>query len=117
MRILPGLLLLLFVSCTQKKEAVIKPDFDSIAEKYVRLGLTIGQYDPDFVDAYYGPDSLKPATIKNIVFPKDSLLNAVNELRSKFSSFADSSTINDTIRQRAKWISKQLVAFERRIKI
>jgi hypothetical protein len=33
----------------------------SLAEEYVRLGLEIGQYDQSFVDAYYGPDSLKPA--------------------------------------------------------
>ncbi|MEJ0104009.1 MAG: hypothetical protein WDO19_16220 [Bacteroidota bacterium] len=104
-----------WMGCTPAKPA--PENFNSLAEKYVRLGLTIGQYDPDFVDAYYGPDSLRPVTIKNAVFPKDSLLNAVNELRNRFSPFADSSATNDTIRQRAKWISKQLTAFERRIKI
>lgn len=28
---------------------------DPIAERYVRLALALGEHDPDFVDAYYGP--------------------------------------------------------------
>ena len=28
---------------------------DVYAERYVRLGLAFGEYDPDYVDAYYGP--------------------------------------------------------------
>jgi hypothetical protein len=33
---------------------------DALATDYVKLVLNIGQYNPDYVDAYYGPDSLKP---------------------------------------------------------
>ena len=91
--------------------------FNTLAEKYVRLGLTIGQYDGDFVDAYYGPDSLKPISVKSDVFPKDSLLRAVREMLSEFKPFTDSVAANDTLRRRAIWISRQLTAFERRIKI
>jgi hypothetical protein len=31
-----------------------------IAESYVKLVLAIGQHDPDYVDAYYGPDEWRP---------------------------------------------------------
>ena len=31
-----------------------------LAERYVRLVLAVGQHDPDFVDAYYGPPAWKP---------------------------------------------------------
>ncbi len=31
-----------------------------LAERYVRLVLAVGQHDPDFVDAYYGPPEWKP---------------------------------------------------------
>src|SRR5690242_17552574 len=70
-------------------------DLNGIAEKYVRLALYIGQFDESFVDAYYGPDSLKPAPNPTLqgaggkesggiagkpVFPKDSLLTSVNQL-------------------------------------
>ncbi len=29
---------------------------DEVAERFVRLGLALGQHDPDYVDAYHGPD-------------------------------------------------------------
>jgi hypothetical protein len=32
---------------------------DAVAERYVVLGLSLGHHDPNYVDAYYGPDSLK----------------------------------------------------------
>ena len=34
---------------------------DPIARRYVVLGLNLGRSDPNYVDAYYGPDSLKAA--------------------------------------------------------
>ena len=89
---------------------------DQIAEDYVRLGLAIGQYDPDFVDAYYGPDSLKPVTVKQAVFPKDSFLNASNSLLRKLSAYSGKDTDEDVSR-RANWIAGQLIATRRRIRI
>ena len=44
----------------EKGAANDETQLNALAVQYVRLGLTIGQYDKDFVDAYYGPDSLKP---------------------------------------------------------
>jgi hypothetical protein len=111
-------LIFLLASCNDKNSE--KPDrnlqFNQLAEQYVRLGLFIGQYDPVFVDAYYGPVSLKPAPIKDSVFPKDSLLSLVNEMILACKTFADPSFSNDTLKSRAEWMGKQLVAFGRRIK-
>ncbi len=91
-------------------------ELNVLAENYVRLGLYIGQYDSVFVDAYYGPDSLKPQKIPAKVFPKDSLLEAVENLQKALSTFNTGSE-KDTLGLRAVWISKQLKAFSRRIKI
>jgi hypothetical protein len=109
------LLLLALVSCGEQPTVNDAAKLNALAQQYVRLGLTIGQYDADFVDAYYGPDSLKPTTAKNAVFPKDSLLTAVNDLANALNAFY--STGNDTLSKRATWIQAQLKAFERRIKI
>jgi hypothetical protein len=35
-------------------------DLSDIAERYVRLVLGVGQHDPDYVDAYYGPSAWRP---------------------------------------------------------
>ncbi len=43
-------------------QAVAKPKasgMDSIAERYVKLVLALGQHDADYVDAYYGPAAWK----------------------------------------------------------
>ncbi|HUS02338.1 MAG TPA: hypothetical protein VMY77_11460 [Chitinophagaceae bacterium] len=114
MKIVSLLFLVVILSCNQKKESTT--DLDSLAEKYVRLGLDIGQYDADFVDAYYGPDSLKPAGAKLNIFLKDSFLSVVNDLSSNVQKIIDEEK-NDTIISRAKWMLGQLKAFGRRIKI
>jgi hypothetical protein len=111
------LVLLIAFGCTQKQES--KPsahaELNAIAADYVRLGLDIGQYDPPFVDAYYGPDSLKPTGAPKKDFPKDSLLRAVDNLIAKLDAFDTVS--NDTVKNRAGWIKGQLRAFSRRVRI
>jgi hypothetical protein len=111
------LALLVVAACSQKEAKTISHHdrLSSIAIRYVKLGLTIGQYDADFVDAYYGPDSLKPTSGVNKIFPKDSLLRAVDALTTELKQF--DTVRNDTIKTRAMWISSQLDAFTRRIKI
>jgi len=60
-------------------------NLDKIAASYVTLGLSIGEYDPDFVDAYYGPDSLKPTSPKQDSFPKKFFLASIDSLISQLN--------------------------------
>lgn len=109
--------IILFASCNYNSaKQTEQQKLNALAEKYVRLGLTIGQYDSAFVDAYYGPDSLKPQTAKSETFPKDSLLASVDILKAETGTLAENTT-NDTIRLRANWLVQQLTAFGRRIRI
>ncbi|MEP7263879.1 MAG: hypothetical protein ABI772_05255 [Bacteroidota bacterium] len=98
------------------KRITVDTKFNSIADDYVRLGLAIGEYDSDFVDAYYGPDLLKPTTIKQVTFPKDSFLNAVSNLQLRLQPYLTKTT-EATLNNRAKWMSGQLTAFTCRIKM
>jgi hypothetical protein len=110
--------LLLLLSCGQKNNSNPNEaaELNHLAEKYVRLGLAVGTYDESFVDAYYGPDSLKPvATNADSSFPKDSFLTVVNTLSNELKKFEGST--NDTLVKRSAWILSQLKAFERRIKL
>ncbi|MCF2498571.1 hypothetical protein [Dyadobacter chenhuakuii] len=108
----------IILACSSEKQSVNDEEkLQQIGREYVTLGLTIGQYDPDFVDAYYGPDSLRPAAAKDTAdFPKDSLTLRITELKSRVTDLL-TNTKNDTIRQRAEWLGSQLMAFERRVKI
>ncbi len=115
-KILLFISILVFISCNEIKQKPTAADINQLAEKYVRLGLSIGEYDSDFVDAYYGPDSLKPTAPKLANFPKDSLLSSVNDLINELKIFSGDNK-NDTLNKRAEWMTNQLIAFGRRIKI
>lgn len=107
---------LLIVCCGCNRNAV-SVNIDDVAIEYIKLGLAIGQYDPDFVDAYYGPDSLRPSTPPGPVIPKDSLIAAIDNLKAMLDKIILSAQSNDTIRMRANWISLQLTSFKGRLRI
>ena len=85
---------LLLFSCTENKEKIIPTDLElkmnSIAEDYVKLVLNIGQYNADFVDAYYGPEEWRLGLKSNLQFDStaykilssqaDGLLNELESL-------------------------------------
>jgi hypothetical protein len=108
------------VSCNQQSQKSndevtgIKP-IDTIAENYVRLGLEIGQYDESFVDAYYGPDSLKPAGVKDSAFPKQQLLDKVAALQGSLAALSVEQNSPDAAR--VAYLLDALIAYARRIKI
>ncbi len=55
--VLAALLLLSFTGCAKRAPAT-EPRasaLDAAAERYVKLVLAVGQHDPDYVDAYFGP--------------------------------------------------------------
>lgn len=105
---------ILAISCGKRERTAAPNDrLDSIAREYVKLGLSIGQYDSDFVDAYYGPDSLRPAKTDTSQFPKEALLQKTAALKQALSAFAADG--RNTLVHRAEWLTAQLAAFERRI--
>ena len=53
---LSGILLISMFSCGSDQQVKENQEMDLIAEQYVKLVLTIGLYDADYVDAYYGPE-------------------------------------------------------------
>ena len=86
--IIPIVFACFLLSCGQKNNSENdNAKLDALAEKYVRLGLAIGQYDPDFVDAYYGPDSLKPVVAKDTAFPAGSLLKVIDNMSAELKTY------------------------------
>ena len=112
--------ILLIVSCGEKKNQKQLSDLElkmnSIAEGYVKLVLEVGKYDPNYVDAYYGPKEWKPkeenfqfdsTAYKYLVYKADSLLNEL-ELLSEYNA-----TELETLRYR--YLYKQLFAVKTKI--
>lgn len=58
---------------------------DPVARRYVELVLGLGKHDPNYVDAYYGPDSLKTIAeasalgVEQIKLAAESLLAALGD--------------------------------------
>lgn len=56
--------LFVFIACSENTEKDLK-NINYVASEYVILVHTIGKFDPDYVDAYFGPDSLKQIALKD----------------------------------------------------
>ncbi len=114
MRTLTIIFLVVFLfSCTTQKEN----DMQSIAERYVKLVLQVGQYDPDVVDAYHGPDDWKPVELseeEKLNFPKDKLTMESEELIKGLSSI-DDKNLSGLEKMRKNFLLKQLIAIKAKI--
>ena len=96
-------------------EVLLTPDMNQIAERYVRLALQAGQHDPDFVDAYYGPDSLKPSPDRKA--PIDELLATAATLHQDVNAFELPAGADELTRLRKQYLALQLVAVQTRLRM
>ena len=102
----------LIMACDQDLEVTI----DSVAEEYVRLVLEIGQYNSDFVDAYYGPDSWRPKQSVDDSIPPDHLTQRINDLFQKITHL-DTSQFNDLQWSRFHMLHKQCTAVKTKLQM
>ncbi len=86
--VLPLTLALAATGCRPAPSAPADPALlDPVAQRYVVLGLNLGRHDPNYIDAYYGPDSLRAAA------EAESL--SVAEIRTAAESLA--ATLGDSV--------------------
>ncbi|HUF35033.1 MAG TPA: hypothetical protein VMN37_03735 [Gemmatimonadales bacterium] len=86
--VLPLTLALAATGCRPAPPAPADPALlDPVAQRYVVLGLNLGRHDPNYIDAYYGPDSLRAAA------EAESL--SVAEIRTAAESLA--ATLGDSV--------------------
>src|SRR5438093_1440034 len=115
---LVALLLSLVTVCTANAAALsptpaTATSLNKIAEAYVKLVLALGQHDPDYVDAYYGPPEWKQQLQGKK--PLDSLALEANRLRDQFAKI--SNPADEMERLRLAYLTRQLSAFEARVRI
>ena len=119
MRRLPILCALLLAGCGGERGASPSaPDparLDPIARRYVVLALEMGHHDPNFVDAYYGPDSLKAAadaeslSVPQVRTAAESLITILGD---SVPAYADS-----LVRLRHRYLRVQLGAMATRARM
>jgi hypothetical protein len=105
-----------FISCAPKPEVEIV-SLDTIAEDYVKMALVIGEYDNDFIDAYYGPEEWKPTIPPSDsarVFPYEELKWQTIELVSALEEL-DVEDYDSLEMLRFKYLHNQLIAVKTKI--
>ena len=86
---------------------------DRVAESYVKLVLAVGQHDPDYVDAFYGPPAWKEqadAQKRPLADLRTEAAGLIEELRAHP---ADSS--EEMVRLRHQYLTRQLESMVARI--
>src|SRR6201982_2337759 len=111
------LLLLLAVLTTQGATPAATPgtvtSVNEIAEAYVKLVLAMGQHDPDYVDAYYGPPEWKKQS--ETKKPLDAIALEATQLRDQLANI--SMPADEMERLRRAYLTKQLSALQARVRI
>jgi hypothetical protein len=86
---------------------------NKIAEAYVKLVLAMGQHDPDYVDAYYGPQEWKEQSKEKK--PLDAIASEARRLHEQLAKISQPTDEMEQLRRR--YLAKQLSALEARVRI
>jgi len=99
----------------EQVEDLLTPDMNQLAERYVRLVLQAGQHDADFVDAYYGPETLRPAAGSKT--PLADLLATAAALQRDVAAVTLPADADELTRLRQQYLAHQLLAVHTRLRM
>ena len=91
--------------------AVLNP----MAETYVRLVLAVGEHDPDYVDAYYGPEKWREEA-KAAKRPLPEIAQTARSLAQKLQAL-DLSSEEEMVRLRQGYLLRQLQSLSARVEM
>src|ERR1043166_3220135 len=110
-------MLLIFVLCSliaSSFGAQAAHDMNAVAERYVHLVLALGQHDPDYVDAFYGPTEWKAQAEKEKKSLDASGAEAA-ELIATLAKMPDATASGDEmLKLRREYLQKQISALAAR---
>jgi hypothetical protein len=84
----------------------------SLAEEYVRLVLAVGQHDPDYVDAFYGPPEWRLAAVKR---PLAELGAEAGNLATRLATSVPAPAAELLVVLRHRYLTRQLEALRTRL--
>lgn len=94
-----------------------------VGEKYARLVLALGQYDPDYVDAFYGPESWKSAAaqekkpLAQIGAESETLISRLPPPQEEAKDYLGGTAEAAMSELRREFLAKQLAALGARVKM
>jgi hypothetical protein len=92
-------------------------DMNAVAERYVHLVLALGQHDPDYVDAFYGPPEWKTQAEKEKK-SSDAIGAEAAELSANLAKTSDAATSGDEmLKLRHEYLRKQISGLAARVRM
>jgi hypothetical protein len=90
---------------------------NAVAERYAHLVLAVGQHDPDYVDAFYGPPEWKTQAEKEKK-SLDAIGAEAAELSATLAKPPDAATSGDEmLKLRREYLQKQISALAARVRL
>ena len=89
-------------------------DMNALAERYVRLVLALGQHDPAYVDAYYGPAEWRTEA-EHAKVPLAEVDAAAADLANDLRGIAPPPSAAELTRLRHDYVTRQLASLRARI--
>src|SRR5258706_7635414 len=87
---------------------------NTLAERYVRLVLAVGQHDADYVDAYYGPPAWRTeAEAANV--PLSDMASRAATLAQAIAAAKPSATADELTQLRHQYLARQLESLRARV--
>ena len=109
-------LALLFVfSCSNQKKESPKQKVDNIAKTYVKLVLSTGKYKKDYVDAYFGPKTIKEEALKEKLSLQDIAKQTDSILKNL--KVIDISQFDAPNKYRVKYLTRMIEALKSNVEI
>jgi hypothetical protein len=93
----------------------VQDHINSAASSYVKLVLALGAHDPDYVDAYFGPDEWKEQVIKNPL-TLSAIANSAGILLKNLRS-VNQFHLDEVTRLRVRHLIKQTEALAARVQM
>src|SRR6266699_695918 len=113
-------ILLSFVFCglvASSGNAYALDPLNPVAERYAHLVLALGQHDPDYVDAFYGPAEWKTKAEKEKK-SLDTIGAEAAELSATLAKIPDAATSGDQmLKLRHEYLQKQISALAARVRM
>jgi hypothetical protein len=114
-------LAILFTSCAGDERQFneeLETEMNLLAEEYVKLVLRTGKFDPDYVDAYYGPEEwqkeVDEENLEQDTLAYVKLSDKADELLNRLENLSQHKA-NEEERLRYRYLYKQLLAVKGKI--
>ncbi|HET9269612.1 MAG TPA: hypothetical protein VFO31_15660 [Vicinamibacterales bacterium] len=104
-----AVLLAAAIGCASPQETNQMQD---LAEQYVKLVLAVGQHDPDYVDAFYGPKAWRDAAVKRPLAEIDA---DAASLAARLTAAAPINSNDQLVLLRYRYLTRQLDALRTRV--